>query len=745
MSTSRRWCHRGWLLMSGVSAIVLAQACKKSPPSPQATDAAPNPIASVVPPTNRDTELARIYAAEYRRSSGEITEGDLANRDVVIRRRAARALARIADDPAVELLKKALADEDPEVAAWAAYGLGFACKGRESKTVRALVSRAASASTGDAQAAGSLDLTRTLADALGRCGDPEGEATLRAWLDIGDRREGAALALGRMASRRKRLDDASVVALLDAASRPDKPVESALFAFTRISVAGDAIQARLLDVATDALGGPASARRSFAVRALGRAGPKAVEPLAKVLGNPSFTVAERSDAARELARIGEPGQAALRKSLATLEPKPDALTRLAGAELAPLQSLLDALEQPARDAKPSLERLASLEVPKDPEGLARRIVRLRCRAAVLLAGDQTGHPKLVACDPKPDGVLGTLALLKVLDRGKLVGARGKRWRPLTESKLPTVRQAAIELMASHAEVETPAPLLAKALRAPDAGTVAAAAQIISAYPDRAAEKPAKRPNVEETADDPATPATTDKPPEPVKPHPLVVDALTTAFTLQRPADSIEVWTALADAAGALQVLSFKPRLDAFCKGNSPVLREHAEKALRVMGEKRRVCKAEANGKVPAELSGAVSSPVKLVFETDAGEVTLELDPALAPVAVTRFVELARAGFFVNVPIHRVVPGFVVQLGDPGGDGYGGAGKEPLPCETSPAPFDALSVGVALAGRDTGSSQLFVTLAAFPHLDGDYALIGRAEPGWEKIAQGDVVHKVRVTP
>ena len=53
------------------------------------------------------------------------------------------------------------------------------------------------------------------------------------------------------------------------------------------------------------------------------------------------------------------------------------------------------------------------------------------------------------------------------------------------------------------------------------------------------------------------------------------------------------------------------------------------------------------------------------------------------------------------------------------------------------------MGVALAGRDTGSSQFFVTLASFPHLDGDYALIGRAEPGWERLAQGDVVQSVRV--
>jgi cyclophilin family peptidyl-prolyl cis-trans isomerase len=53
------------------------------------------------------------------------------------------------------------------------------------------------------------------------------------------------------------------------------------------------------------------------------------------------------------------------------------------------------------------------------------------------------------------------------------------------------------------------------------------------------------------------------------------------------------------------------------------------------------------------------------------------------------------------------------------------------------------VGVALSGRDTGSSQIFVTLGPYPHLDGDYALIGRAEPGWDALAQGDLVRKVTV--
>jgi cyclophilin family peptidyl-prolyl cis-trans isomerase len=137
-----------------------------------------------------------------------------------------------------------------------------------------------------------------------------------------------------------------------------------------------------------------------------------------------------------------------------------------------------------------------------------------------------------------------------------------------------------------------------------------------------------------------------------------------------------------------------------------------------------------------------NGPVRLRVETDAGALSLELYPELAPVAVTRLVELARSGFYDGVTVHRVVPGFVVQLGDRDGDGYGGADRPPLRCETSPARFETGSVGIALSGRDTGSSQFFVTLARQAHLDGDYALVGRASESWEHVAEGDVVKTIR---
>jgi peptidyl-prolyl cis-trans isomerase B (cyclophilin B) len=134
-----------------------------------------------------------------------------------------------------------------------------------------------------------------------------------------------------------------------------------------------------------------------------------------------------------------------------------------------------------------------------------------------------------------------------------------------------------------------------------------------------------------------------------------------------------------------------------------------------------------------------------VFTTDApetGPLTFVLEPDLAPVTVTRITSLVRSGFYKGNVVHRVAPGFVVQFGDPEGDGYGGSGTS-VRCETSPVPFAALDIGMALAGRDTGSSQVFVTLSRTPHLDGEYARIGHAEGAWSSVAQGEIIVDAKV--
>jgi cyclophilin family peptidyl-prolyl cis-trans isomerase len=213
-------------------------------------------------------------------------------------------------------------------------------------------------------------------------------------------------------------------------------------------------------------------------------------------------------------------------------------------------------------------------------------------------------------------------------------------------------------------------------------------------------------------------------------------------------DAIETRTLLLDAAVAVSLPEARASATRACTDPNATMREHAARALRALGTPQAACATPA---VAKDASAAPSSaapvatlahPVRVTFDIDGAKLAVVFEPELSPRAASRFVALARAGFYKGVVVHRVVPGYVVQFGDPGADGYGGSG-ELLRCETSPVPFAPLDVGVALAGRDTGSSQIFVTLARSPKLDGEYARVGHAEGDWDAVAQGDVIDGVVV--
>lgn len=138
--------------------------------------------------------------------------------------------------------------------------------------------------------------------------------------------------------------------------------------------------------------------------------------------------------------------------------------------------------------------------------------------------------------------------------------------------------------------------------------------------------------------------------------------------------------------------------------------------------------------------------VRAVVNTDKGAFSIELLAEEAPLNVDNFVQLAQKGYFDNVTFHRVVPNFVVQGGDPRGDGNGGPGYQ-IRCEINEVPYERGAVGMALSGKDTGGSQWFVTHSPQPHLDGGYTVFGRVIGGMEvvdKIARGDRIRSISVT-
>jgi len=145
------------------------------------------------------------------------------------------------------------------------------------------------------------------------------------------------------------------------------------------------------------------------------------------------------------------------------------------------------------------------------------------------------------------------------------------------------------------------------------------------------------------------------------------------------------------------------------------------------------------------LLGEAKRPWVATVETGRGAFRIRLAGAAAPITVMNFVSLARRGYFDNTPIHRVVPNFVIQDGDPTGTGNGGPGYE-IRDELNPLEYQEGTVGMALSGPDTGGSQWFVTHAPQPHLDGIYTVFGQVVSGQdavERIEQGDRITRIVV--
>lgn len=141
------------------------------------------------------------------------------------------------------------------------------------------------------------------------------------------------------------------------------------------------------------------------------------------------------------------------------------------------------------------------------------------------------------------------------------------------------------------------------------------------------------------------------------------------------------------------------------------------------------------------LAGAAAP--RVTIETDRGRFVVELLPTEAPLTVAAFIDLVDRRYFDGHRWHRVVPGFVIQDGDPRGDGWGGPGYV-LRDEVNPARYAAGSMGMALSGPDTGGSQFFITSGTQPHLDGAYPLFGRVVEGQavlSTVTQGDRIRAV----
>jgi cyclophilin family peptidyl-prolyl cis-trans isomerase/HEAT repeat protein len=135
----------------------------------------------------------------------------------------------------------------------------------------------------------------------------------------------------------------------------------------------------------------------------------------------------------------------------------------------------------------------------------------------------------------------------------------------------------------------------------------------------------------------------------------------------------------------------------------------------------------------------------VVLETAHGEIRIRCFARDAPMHVNNFVRHVNEGFYDGLIWHRVVSNFVIQGGDPRGDGWGSAGPT-LRDEINTRTYGRGAVGMPKAGKDTGSCQIFVTHVPTPHLDGNYTVFGQVVSGMEavdRIEVGDAILGARV--
>ncbi len=125
----------------------------------------------------------------------------------------------------------------------------------------------------------------------------------------------------------------------------------------------------------------------------------------------------------------------------------------------------------------------------------------------------------------------------------------------------------------------------------------------------------------------------------------------------------------------------------------------------------------------------------LVFKTNCGSFTVTLDLATAPATATSLVALAESGFYDDTIFHRIVPGFVIQGGDPTQSGSGGAGYQTLDAPPTDASYTKGVVAMAKTGAEpagTAGSQFFIVTGADIGLPAEYAIVGNVTSGIEVV-------------
>lgn len=228
-------------------------------------------------------------------------------------------------------------------------------------------------------------------------------------------------------------------------------------------------------------------------------------------------------------------------------------------------------------------------------------------------------------------------------------------------------------------------------------------------------------------------------------------ALTDAITAAQ-SDGLYVARAAAlDALTTLDPAAARPALTAALRDKDWAVRVRAAEHLKRLdpnadiSSMRPAPQSNIPEMAPIDTLVAPKYSPQAYVDTTKGTIQFELAVLDAPRTVANFIALARRNYFRGVQLHRVVPDFVVQDGDPRGDGEGGPGYT-IRDEINQRPYLRGTVGMALDWADTGGSQFFITHSPQPHLDGRYTVFGQVVAGMDvvdRLQQWDTIERIRV--
>jgi cyclophilin family peptidyl-prolyl cis-trans isomerase/HEAT repeat protein len=611
-----------------------------------------------------------------------------------VRRRAAIAAGRVGLPEAVPPLIRLLqTDADPEVRQMAAFGLGLIGDQSAVEPLRAAVADPLPLVAGRAaEALGLLNdvasapaigqMVATHAPAAAAVAPDEARAEVNGAAD--------AFRLGVYALARLKNYDALAASVLGPDGQPRLQWWPVAYALQRIE------DKRALPALLTLARAENAYTRTFAVKGLGGLrDPSAVPELLPLIDASRATSGSTIEAIRAMARIGDArGEPALTKLLYTrgMHPMVRAETLLALGESAATVSV-DAFIDFVGDPMPTV-RLAALQ------GFARR-------------DDDTFLSVLSGLDPDPHWSVraGLATILGSKDPARSL----PRLTPMLADEdarvIPAVLTAMTKLKAPGV-----AKILFEHLAKEDVGIRSAAAGNIGELKPEGG-----------------------------------VDVLVAAYKRGEADLVIDTRAAALEALSKYGAAAAVPTLRTALADKDWAVRVKAAELLKALDPT--IETARAIRPVPVRNTLSYDSPLLTVpvvsphvyIETEKGTIEIELDVLDAPITAGNFMTLARKGYFDGLSFHRVVPNFVIQGGDPRGDGDGGPGYT-IRDELNQEPYLRGTVGMALAWRDTGGSQFFITHGPQPHLDARYTVFGRVVSGMEvvdAINQWDVMKRVRV--